>query len=279
MRTGGLNWSMIFLLGVAGVPLVLRFLLLISDTIVILSVTVLFFLIVVIHGWQTLGAREVLVFFVIAYSLSLLYEYTDGLGFGGVVGCTCSYSMLLGLKFLGKIPYVIPLLWALFLYCTFTMTNILFNRISIQRTVEEKLSIKWFLNIVVIGIVTGLMMVSLDLLIDPVLVSMGAWRWSVSGSYYGIPLWNYEIWVELPVVIFVVFSVYLQLVKKPQMYIGGRSRSRYTLFVVVLYLAAVCIFGLYAVSEQMQSVIVWAAIPMGVFAVLVVIRFFRPSIN
>jgi hypothetical protein len=43
-----------------------------------------------------------LVFLLIAYCIPLLYEYTDGLGFGGLVLCICSYSDLLGPKFLAK---------------------------------------------------------------------------------------------------------------------------------------------------------------------------------
>jgi uncharacterized membrane protein len=79
----------------------------ISNTGVILSFTLVFSIIVVIHGWKTLGARELFVFFIIAYGIPLLYEYTDALGFGGWAGCTCQYSTLLEPKFLGKVPYVI----------------------------------------------------------------------------------------------------------------------------------------------------------------------------
>ena len=247
----------------------------ISSTGVILSVVLLFFIIVVIHGWKTLGARELLVFFFIAYSIPLLYEYTDALGFGGLVGCTCQYSTLLGPKFFGKVPYVIPLVWSILLYCSFTMTNIIFNRIRTTPKSKENISLQWFLKIVGMGIIAGMITTALDLIIDPVMVAMGAWSWSNGGSYYGIPLWNYEGWIEISAVTFVLYSIYLQIIKKSQIYIGGEKQSRYTLIVVVLYLASLIIFGMYAVVEQVTYVIPWAAMTMGLFAVIVVIQFYR----
>ena len=95
------------------------------------------------------------------------------------------------------------------------------------------------------------------------------------GAYYGIPLWNYEGWIEITAVTFVCYSVYLQIIKKSQIYIGGEKRSSYTLLVVVFYLASLIIYGIYAVQEQVMYVIPWAVMTMGSFAVIVVIQFYR----
>ena len=273
----GSNEIMMFLLAIGGVFFVLSQILSIpiSNMGLNLIFILLFFIIIGIHGWKTLGAREVLVFFLIASCLPLLYEYTDGLGFGGLLGCTFSYSNLLGPKFLGTVPYVIPLVWSISLYGTFTMTNIIFNRIRITHKFEEAASLQWFFKIVGMGIVTGLMMASLDLIIDPVMVAMGAWSWLVGGPYYGIPLWNYEGWIEISAESFVCYSVYLLIVKKSQIYIGGAKKSRYTLLVVVLYLASLIVYGMYAVEEHVTYVIPWAVMTMGLFASIVVIQFYR----
>jgi uncharacterized membrane protein len=125
------------------------------------------------------------------------------------------------------------------------------------------------------GIVTGLFMAALDLIIDPVMVKMGAWSWSVVGPYYGIPLWNYEGWIEISAVTFVCYSIYLLIVKKSQIYIGGEKQSRYTLLVVVLYLTSLIIYAMYAVEEQVTYVIPWAAMTMGLFVIIVVIQFYQ----
>jgi uncharacterized membrane protein len=273
----GSNIIMVFLLAIAGVYLGLSQILgiPISNTGVLLSLILLLSIIIVIHGWKTLGPRELLVFFLIAYSIPLLYEYTDGLGFGGLLGCACYYSDLLGPKFLGKVPYVIPLVWSLSLYSAFTMTNIIFNRLRTTHKFEEKMSLQWFLKIIGMGLVVGFIMVSWDLIVDPVMVSMGAWRWSIGGSYYGIPIWNFEAWIEVPAATFVVYSIYLHVMKRSQIHIDGEKRSRYTLLVVVLYLATLLLFGIYAAYEQVMYVIPWAAMTMGSFAGIVILQFYR----
>jgi uncharacterized membrane protein len=107
------------------------------------------------------------------------------------------------------------------------------------------------------------------------MVAMGAWSWPGGGLYYGVPLWTYEGWIEITAVTVVFYSIYLQVIQKNQIYIGGEKRSRYTLFVVVLYLASLCIFGMYAVVEQVTSLIPWAVMTTGLFAVMVVIQFYR----
>jgi uncharacterized membrane protein len=155
------------------------------------------------------------------------------------------------------------------------MTNIIFNRLRTTHTFEEVVSLQWFFKIVGMGVIAGLIMASLDLIIDPVMVAMGAWSWSGEGFYHGIPLYNYEGWIEITAVTFVLYSVYLHIRKKSQIYIGGEKRSRYTLFVVILYVASLLVFGMYAVIEQVTYVIPWAVTTTGLFAAIVVIQFYR----
>ncbi len=76
---------------------------------------------------------------------------------------------------------------------------------------------------------------------------------------------------------YVFYSIYLHMRKKNQLYVGGEKRSKYTLFVVVLYLAFLLIFVLYALEEQVTYVIPWAVMTMGVSTGIVVIRFYRSN--
>jgi uncharacterized membrane protein len=271
------NIIMIFLLVAVGVYFILGAMLNIgrSETLFIIGFILLFFGIVLIHGYKTLGLRELFVFFLIAYCIPLLYEYTDAVGFGTMVGCRSSYSALLGSRFLGKVPYVIPLVWSLLLYCSFTMTNIMFHRIRTTDESDERCSLRWFVKIIGIGIVAGFILASLDLIIDPVMVAMGAWSWSYEGLYYGIPVLNYVGWMEITFSTFLFYSMYLLFHKKSQVYIGGERQSRYTVFVVALYVTALIIYAIYAVDHQVTYVIPWAVVTVGPFAVIVVIQFYR----
>ena len=269
------NLIMIFLLLIAGFYFIIGLALNIpiSDTTFIIGLILIFFVIVVIHGWKTLGAREFLVFFLLAFFLTLIYEFTYGFGFDQLINCKPYYSDLLGPKFLGKIPYMIPIVWTTSLYCAFTMTNIIFNRIRTTQKFKENISGKWFLKIIGMGIVTGFIMASWDLLVDPVMVKMGAWSWMCQGQYFDIPLWNYEAWVEIPLVFFVIYNYYLFRVKNSQSYIGGEKKSLYTLFVVILYLGLLTLYSIYAFYVEIVNAIPLAALTMTVFVIITIVQF------
>ena len=276
MQKVNLNILMIILLFVTVVCFLLSNLLdaLIPETTFMMGFILPFLVIVVIHGWKTLGARELLVFFLIAYGIALLYEY-GGVEWGGLMGCRYYYTDLLGPKFFDKVPYIIPLVWSISLYCAFTMTNIIFNRIRTNHNSWERISLQWFLKIIGMGIATGLIMASWDLINDPVLVAMGAWSWPDGGLYYGISLWNYEGWIEVSMLTFVLFSLYLYRIKRNQIYIDGDKRSGYTLLVVVLYLTTLLFYAIYAVYENVMYAIPWATIAMGTAAAITIIQFRR----
>ena len=95
------NLIMIFLLIIAGIYGGIGFFLLnlFTETIFITGFILLFFIMVLIHGYKTLGPREILFFFLITYSVAMLYEYTDGLGFGELFHCKPYYSTMLGPSF------------------------------------------------------------------------------------------------------------------------------------------------------------------------------------
>jgi len=270
------NIIMIILLVLTGVFFIFGKLLNIplSETIFMMGFILSFLVIIVIHGLKTLGARELLIFFLIAYGIVLLYEY-GGVMWGELIGVRYYYTDLLGPKFLGKIPYIIPLVWSMSLYCAFTMTNIIFNRIRTNHDSWEQISKQWLLKIIGMGIVTGLIMASWDLINDPVMVAMGAWNWPDGGLYYGISLWNYEGWIEISALIFVLFSFYLYRVKRNQIYIDRDNRSGYTLLVVALYLTILLFYAIYAVDVQVTYVIPWATITMSSAAAITIIQFYR----
>ncbi len=271
------NWVMVFLFIFAIIYFIIGLLLNIPfyESRFMLGLILISFLIIIIHGWKTLGPRELLVFFIIGYIVTLIYEYTDGLGFGEWLGCRAYYSDLLGLKFFNKTPYIIPLVWSMTLYITFTMTNIIFKRLKTTSNFFEEISQRWLFKIIVMGIVSGLIMASWDLITDPVMVSMGAWNWSSGGSYYGIPLGNFEAWIEISLVVFVLYSLYLYKIRKNQIYIDGEKKSTYTIFVVVIYLSLLLIYTIFAINVNVTYAIPWAVITMVPFAFITIVRFYQ----
>jgi uncharacterized membrane protein len=256
-----------------GLGVVFSFMFLLSFPLVstgfILASILCFFLVIVIHGCRTFGYRDFTVFFAIAYSIPFLYEYTDAVGFGALVGVFSSYSDILGPKFLDKTPYIIPLTWAMFMYCALMMTVILFTQLReargswrLVRTVEK-------------GIVLGVIMASLDLVLDPVMVAMGAWSWSYHGSYFGIPLWNYEGWIEIPFFTFLFFSLYLVAAKRQTTLRSLEDPPQYSLVLVGIYVLSLILYSIYTFSWHAASVVPWGLLIAGSISTVTVLQFHR----
>lgn len=66
--------------------------------------------------------------------------------------------------------------------------------------------IRWLFKLVL----TALVMVSIDLLVDPVAVTLGLWRWVEPGMYYGVPVVNYAGWIVSSLVGSCIFYVYVK---------------------------------------------------------------------
>ena len=54
-------------------------------------------------------------------------------------------------------------------------------------------------------------LVSFDLLVDPVAVSLGAWKWARSGRFFGVPWQNFLGWFLVGVVTSIPFSNLIQI--------------------------------------------------------------------
>ena len=119
----------------------------------------------------------------------LILAYLMGYGaevFGvqtGILFGEYSYGQVLGWKIFGT-PLMIGVNWILLAYCSGITTNYLFSRF----------------NWVAKGVVSAIMMVLLDVLIEPVAIHYDFWTWAGSD----IPLRNYVGWfvVALPILLF-----------------------------------------------------------------------------
>jgi putative membrane protein len=107
------------------------------------------------------------------------------------------YTDQLDPKFLGLVPYIIPLAWFMMSYPSFVIAD---------RLVPSNW-VRWQ-RILGVAAVTGLVMTAWDLIMDPIMVAGGNWVWDVKGVYFGIPLQNYWGWW---LTIFTTFALYLWL--------------------------------------------------------------------
>ena len=93
------------------------------------------------------------------------------------------YTDVLGVKFLGLVPYLIPIAWFMMSYPSFVIADRLMPSL-----------LKRWQRILAVAAVGGLLMTAWDVIMDPIMVVGGNWVWDVKGAYFGIPLQNYWSW-------------------------------------------------------------------------------------
>ena len=161
-------------------------------------VTLTGFVFALLLAGQREGWRRALCLLALVFIVSLLFE-SVGVATGWVYG-PYHYTAQLGPKFLGLVPYLIPLAWFMMSYPSFVIADRLVP--SAWRRWQRVLSV---------AAVGGLVMTAWDLVMDPVMVAGGNWVWDVKGAYFGIPLQNYWGWW---LTIFTTFALYLWLFGK-----------------------------------------------------------------
>ena len=134
----------------------------------------------------------------LVFAVSLLFE-SVGVATGLVYG-PYHYTDQLGPKFLGLVPYLIPVAWFMMSYPSFVIA-------------DRLIPVDWkrWQRILSVAAVGGLVMTAWDVVMDPIMVAGGNWVWDVNGAYHGIPLQNYWGWW---LTIFTTFALYLWLFGK-----------------------------------------------------------------
>jgi uncharacterized membrane protein len=161
-------------------------------------VTLTGFAFALLHAGQREGWRRALGLLALVFIVSLLFE-SVGVATGWVYG-PYHYTDQLGPKFLGLVPYLIPVAWFMMSYPSFVIAD---------RLVPS--GWKRWQRLLGVAAVGGLVMTAWDLIMDPVMVASGHWVWDTKGAYFGIPLQNYWGWW---LTIFTSFALYLWLFGK-----------------------------------------------------------------
>ena len=138
------------------------------------------------------GSNRWLAGFAAVYVLSLVSELSGtmtGFPFGDY-----EYSSLLGTKWFGHVPYLIPLSW-------FTMA--LPSFVLVERTLSAHLPkvARWVL--------AAILLTSWDLVLDPAMSFLVPyWLWGETGSFYGMPWINLAGWFVTGLVLAAALSYF-----------------------------------------------------------------------
>jgi putative membrane protein len=139
------------------------------------------FVFALLHASQREGWKRALLLLGCVFFISLLFE-SIGVATGLIYG-PYHYTDKLGPKFLGLVPYLIPIAWFMMSYPSFVIADWLVP--SAWRS---------GLRVPAVAAVGGLVMTAWDVVMDPVMVYNGHWVWDVEGAYHGIPLQNCWGW-------------------------------------------------------------------------------------
>lgn len=150
------------------------------------------------HAIEREGRKRALIMLAMVVAVSLLFE-SVGVATGWVYG-PYHYTDSLGPKFLGLVPYLIPVAWFMMSYPSFVIADWLVP----QKT-------KAWLRILLVAAVGAVVMTAWDVVMDPVMVSGGHWVWDVNGAYFGIPLQNFLGWL---VTVFTAYGLYLLIARR-----------------------------------------------------------------
>lgn len=164
--------------------------------------TLIGFLFAVLHGSQRMGWKRTALLLVLTFGVSLLFE-SVGVATGLVYG-PYHYTAKLGIKFLGLVPFLIPLAWLMMMYPSFL--------IAVKLIPANWKTWQWRLGVAALG---GLIMTAWDLAMDPLMAAGKFWVWDVKGAYFGVPLQNYWGWWLTTFVTFVLFVWFTRAVPQP----------------------------------------------------------------
>lgn len=122
-----------------------------------------------------MGPRKATLIIVLLSLLSVAVEafaISTGLPYGGF-----TYSTALGLRVFGLVPWSVAFAYLPILLGATTMAS------HLARAERRRFAL-----------LSALLVVSVDLVVDPAAVSMGLWMWPKGGAYFGVPPINFLGW-------------------------------------------------------------------------------------
>jgi len=150
------------------------------------------------HGIMRYGIKNMLIFFLITFAVSWIYEnlsIVTSFPFGNY-----HYSDFLGFKLL-YVPIIIMPAYFGTAYLSWTLSSILIDEY------KNKLSGG---NIFFVPFIASFIMVMWDIVFDPYAATIQQyWIWEDGGGFFGVPFSNYMGWFLCVFTIYQLFALYL----------------------------------------------------------------------
>jgi len=172
-------------------------------------------ILVILHAGYTLTYFRGFVFILLASLIGLIFEIV-GVKYGILFGGHYVYQVSNKLMFLSaplfsnklmisNIPLLVPLYWAVFIYVSYSIVSSFLFWINKGKPNRLKGGAVWLPLLVFLD---GLIVVSIDLFMEPLQVKAGNWFWLEGGPYYNIPIGNFVGWFIVATISTGMFRVF-----------------------------------------------------------------------
>ncbi|MCX6732393.1 MAG: carotenoid biosynthesis protein [Candidatus Roizmanbacteria bacterium] len=193
-------------------------------------------IILVLHSILTLSPKKALLFVLLASGTGTIMEYIglrDGTFFGGHYVYKAQATLF-------TVPIEVILYWSVFIYTGYSIVNSFFYWLKKKRPNVKTGNIPLLLFTIFLD---GLIVVALDLFLDPIAVWSGNWKWLEGGSYFGVPIGNFVGW-------FIVFIIASGIFRTSE-YFFPRKEIKHN---KSLYFLPVLGYGLLAITFAFKAV-------------------------
>jgi len=209
--------------------------------------------VVVGHASLSKGWRRGLLFASLCFFPGLAAEVLGvryGLLFGG------HYAYLEVDVAFGGVPLIIPVFWVVFIYICHSMVNTFLLFLGRERPAAGRGGV---LELALLVALDGVLVVIIDVIMDPLMVKAGKWEWAAGGPYYGVPLGNFVGWFALACLASGSFRLVEYLRPRPE----PAFARRFHLVPAAGYATALFGFLAYAINIDMPQIIPAALALMG----------------
>lgn len=167
---------------------------------------------VIWHAILTKGWKRSLAMFGLSFIIAFTAEAL-GVNFGLVFG-NYYYTNMLGVSLFG-VPLLAALAWEPIVYAAFCISDMLSARgTSLSPLFKHKTSLIW------VAAIGALATTAWDMMIDPIAVSQGWWKWVGGGPYVpyvanGVPIQNFLGWLGVAFVINLIYRKIADGIEQP----------------------------------------------------------------
>jgi putative membrane protein len=186
------------------------------------------------HMVLNFGKFYAFIFVLLSSGIGFLAEWI-GLNFGLTFGGGYFYQNMLGPDIFG-VPLLVIIYWSVFIYTGYGLIDFIWpwkieKRFLISKSFER-------------AFFTAIAVITIDLIMDPLLVLLGKWSWPEGGIYFGIPWQNFRGWFLVSFFAIFLFEFFNK--KKQQRFFTVRDFIPASGYCLIIFS-----FSLLALSQQL----------------------------